>query len=464
MSIHPSLCPRCHERLPEAVPTSTMGTCPRCGEPLARPETEGMSTTGLKASKTRRSLSLSIVAVVCLAVIAGAGVVIYQKVSAPSPSQVSAAMGSVAKIAAAPDAASTKNRVEQTKAEGPSWSHSRLIVVRPAQGADKRPVVMLGHPTGTTEVGQIRGGQNGLLARELIRQAILLAARDELGLATRDELLGDAAPDGKGNTSVDFAWLSRLNGPASVKIRRDLTEEELLLDHDLLPAASIHDLVDLARAAEGLSRTEFPQVLRALGFDGKPNVRRPEADLPGSVEDRLESLGMVDPLVAVRDLHAAIRKDGESPARLGALVRGYAHLGVLNEYLWCSAHKVFKARGLLYAQRLIAQDPGSPWGLWHRAYIEALTGLHKRALDDLAEARKLAQPAGRTEGSPRGPTRSRPTAISTSRVLRRSGGLRRSSRPCCGCSRWNTPTTATSPFVRPRRCCRPTRNVSGPTT
>ena len=103
---------------------------------------------------------------------------------------------------------------------------------------------------------------------------------------------------------------------------------------------------------------------------------------------------MVDPLVAVRELHAAIRQDGESPARLGALVRGYAHLGVLNEYLWTSAHKVFKARAFLYAQRLIAQDPDSPWGLWHRAYIEALAGLHKRALDDLAEARKLARGRG----------------------------------------------------------------------
>ncbi len=173
--------------------------------------------------------------------------------------------------------AATKTKVDQTKDEGPSWSHSRLVVVRPAQGADRRPVVVLGRPSGMTEDGNIRGIQTGLLARELIRQAVLLAARDELGLPTRDELLGDAAPDAKGSGSADFALVSRLNGPASVKIRRDAAEKEVLLDRDMLPAASIHDLVDLARAAETLSRTDFPtqgvESARARGDAQHPPAR-----------------------------------------------------------------------------------------------------------------------------------------------------------------------------------------------
>ena len=382
-----SFCPRCNEKLPEAATTATLGSCPRCGAPLAQSETGETSAEGLKASKTRRSLWTAVVAIVCLAVIAGVGVVIYQNVSEPLPAKVPAA-----KPSAAPNVASTKTGVEKTNDEGPSWSHSRLLVVRSAQGADKRPVVILGHPSGMTELEQIRGkAQTGLLARELIRQAVLLAARDELGLPTRDELLGDAAPAGTGSASADFASVSRLNGRASVKVSREVAEKELLLDRDLLPAAGIHDLVDLARAAEAMSRTEFPKALKALGLEGEPNAIRPESELPDSVEERLESLELVEPLVAVRELHAAIRKDGESPARLGALVRGYAHLGVLNEFLWSSAHQVFKARAFLYAQRLIARDPKSPWGLWHRAYVEALVGLHKRALDDLAEAHGLAR-------------------------------------------------------------------------
>jgi hypothetical protein len=54
---------------------------------------------------------------------------------------------------------------------------------------------MLGHPTGLTDRGQIRGVQSGLLARELIRQA-MVAARDELGLHGRAlaDLVNGAVP------------------------------------------------------------------------------------------------------------------------------------------------------------------------------------------------------------------------------------------------------------------------------
>ena len=75
------------------------------------------------------------------------------------------------------------------------------------------------------------------------------------------------------------------------------------------------------------------------------------------MEDRLASLEFLEVLLAVRDLHRAIRADGESPARLGALARGYALLGVLSEYEWHPAHRALKARALLYAQRLVARDP-----------------------------------------------------------------------------------------------------------
>ena len=261
---HPSLCPRCKETLPEVATGAAIKSCPRCGELLARQETGQTSNGSATAPVTNRSLATAIVAVVCLAVIGGAGVLIYQKVLALWPPKAPAA-----KVAAGPNVASTKTGAEKTNNERPSWSHSRLVVIRPAQGADKRSVVMLGHPYGMTDAEKTRGIQTGLLARELIRQAILVAARDELGLPTRDELLGDAAPGAKANASGDFASITRLNGPASVKICRDIAENAPLLDQDVLPAAGIHDLVNLAQAAEALSRTEFPKVLRASGSTGR---------------------------------------------------------------------------------------------------------------------------------------------------------------------------------------------------
>jgi tetratricopeptide (TPR) repeat protein len=97
-------------------------------------------------------------------------------------------------------------------------------------------------------------------------------------------------------------------------------------------------------------------------------------------------------------LHGAMHEEGESPWLLGTLVRTYAHLGILTEYDWYASSRAFRARSLLYAQRLVAQKPCSPWGLWHRAYAEALAGMHALALQDLTAAEKL--PKSNLSGPP----------------------------------------------------------------
>ena len=140
--------------------------------------------------------------------------------------------------------------------------------------------------------------------------------------------------------------------------------------------------------AEAFSRSEFLTALKALGLEGKPGAFRARAPVPAAIEDRLEQLGFVENLTALRDLHEAIRADGESPERLGALVRGYINLGVNSEFHWHPAHAAFKARALLYAQRLVAREPDSPRGLWHRAFAKALIGLPRDARADLEEAGK----------------------------------------------------------------------------
>src|SRR6202011_2878862 len=93
---------------------------------------------------------------------------------------------------------------------------------------------------------------------------------------------------------------------------------------------------------------------------------------PGGVEDRLGVMTYLSQVAALRQLHAAMRERGESPALLGGLARAYATLGILIEFHWNAAHKVCKARALLYAQRLVARDPKAPAGRWHRAYALAL--------------------------------------------------------------------------------------------
>ena len=82
-----------------------------------------------------------------------------------------------------------------------------------------------------------------------------------------------------------------------------------------------------------------------------------------------------------------------SAATLGALSRAYANLGMLTDTQFGAFPWVFKARGLLYAQRLQLHDSAA--ALWHRAYAGALAGLHRDALADLEaaeEARKGSAP------------------------------------------------------------------------
>ena len=105
-------------------------------------------------------------------------------------------------------------------------------------------------------------------------------------------------------------------------------------------------------------------------------------------------MAFTEPFAAVRLAHAAARGGDARPEVLEVLARGYAQLGLLTDHHWDAAHKAYSARALLYAQRLVASDPRSPRGLWHRAYAESLAGLHRHALDDLAAARALQQAEG----------------------------------------------------------------------
>ena len=117
--------------------------------------------------------------------------------------------------------------------------------------------------------------------------------------------------------------------------------------------------------------------------------------MPEAIEQRLGTLGFAEVFAAVKDLHALNRSDGESSARIGALLRGYALLGLLSEFQWHPAHKAYKARAILYAQRLVARQPKEAWGLWHRAFALALAGLHANAIADLKAAEAAAEPAGK---------------------------------------------------------------------
>jgi tetratricopeptide (TPR) repeat protein len=275
---------------------------------------------------------------------------------------------------------------------------SGLVIIPAAKDGKSRTIVALRKPVlpDDNEVSAMHC--DGILARELIRQSMLIAARDELGLTTRDELLGDLVPAHGNFPRVELASLTSDSQGVPDHLFVDQGDgpgAKRLLDIDLPhPNLLLGGFSQLVETAEGLSRREFPALLRKLGADGKPGTVRPEGKLPPGVEDQLAQIGLTGPIAAVRAVHEAIWTSGESAERVGALARGYALLGVLSEQHWHPAHKAFKARSLLYAQRLAARDPRSTWALWNRAYVRALVGLHRDAAADLATAAGLPSATG----------------------------------------------------------------------
>ncbi len=256
------------------------------------------------------------------------------------------------------------------------------------------PRVILGSPVCSASPMSIGQERQGLLARELVRQAFLIAARDELGATTRDVVTGEIPNVETAPTAVISSLFPRGKAAWAFVRKGSGSAADGLSENDLGAVASRDptlpdNLAILVERAEALSRTEFPGVLRTLGLKSAAAVSWGDAPVPDGVAGRLDSMAFTEAFAVVRLLHAAIKKDGESPARLGALARAYALLGVLTEFHVHPAHKAYLARGLLYAQRLAAKRPDDPASYWNRAFVWMLVGRPTEVLADLKSASKV---------------------------------------------------------------------------
>ncbi|MBL9122465.1 MAG: hypothetical protein JNG90_02455, partial [Planctomycetaceae bacterium] len=246
---------------------------------------------------------------------------------------------------------------------------------------------------------QFRHPACGVFYSELFRQALLIAARDEYQLITRDEKLGDRAYD------PNIRWYQLdLHDRPNLK-QTEIEPGQLKIDviegqgrnhrtlHTIAPPQYSIEKVDWLETlefAETASREQFVEVLHQAKFSRKANPRRDSGAVPPAVEKRLAALSLAGHFAALRELHAMMQDPGESPEVLGALARTYANLGLLTEHFWQPLHKAYRARAVLYAQRLVHQQPESANAYWHRAYAAALVGLPKLAAADLEQAAKLA--------------------------------------------------------------------------
>jgi tetratricopeptide (TPR) repeat protein len=230
-----------------------------------------------------------------------------------------------------------------------------------------------------------------ILIRELFRQSFLLAAREDYGLCTRDEALGESCAPAPvvATFLVDVLFLE--NKPGSLRIDRDLDSKlttvlEVKLDVD---DKSALDYEHLVKIAEELTTTQFAKILEAAGCQKRDCSDWAKAAVSPEVALQLSQMRIISQFSAARELHRVHAKARATAATHDALVRCYANLGLLTSFLCHPAHKVFKARALLYAERFQRQAPDDPAAWWLRGYALALTGLPAAALDSIAHADQL---------------------------------------------------------------------------
>lgn len=242
---------------------------------------------------------------------------------------------------------------------------------------------------------KIQGPFHGLLLRELMRQSWLLSARDGLGRPTRDAVLREIQPTGDDRNPFDMRYMMYGPGPEcsiEFEIPRELGPRCVLI-HKFKLNQKDDGYSGVWRRwtaeAELLSRTKFVQALKDADFQTDAGRVAAQGDVNADIERQLAVMDAVSQFAALRRLHEQIRSDGESPRRLAALARAYAQLGVLTESHYSPVHKAFKARALLYAERLVAAHPDLAAPLWHRAFVKALIGLHRLAIDDIEAADAL---------------------------------------------------------------------------
>ncbi|WP_373652852.1 tetratricopeptide repeat protein [Schlesneria sp. DSM 10557] len=238
----------------------------------------------------------------------------------------------------------------------------------------------------------------GSLARELVRQSVLMAARCEMGLRTRDSNFGEVLLFEAGEPRFPLQVSSKIDhrnqqqGPLCViEVSRTQPDGKHFQWTKAIPFNGA-DLEDFVSQLEALSRGDFIQALQDAGFSLRTRAIV-DSSSSSTVASKRPSgrpkLDAISQFAELRRVSAEFAANGESDAVLEGLIEAYSNLGSLTDHYWSSMPKSFKARALLFAQRYVARRGSTPATLAFRAYARALAGRHVTALADVQAARSI---------------------------------------------------------------------------
>lgn len=262
-----------------------------------------------------------------------------------------------------------------------------LLFHSSAVAQDLPPAIMLtAAPISLEQNAEKRVPRPAIIHRELARQAFLLAAREECGLRTRDDVLHE--PVDRNSLHHFLATVSShyVTGTVTTITRGS---EVIFQGTAKTTGDRTRHYISEVVWQELNSRTGYVDALNKAGYPRVARAAFGDRPVPQSAQQKLREHNFLSQLDAVRQLHQAIREQGESEELLSALARGYAHL--MNHTLPTPdyRHVVFQARAWLYAQRLLTLRPESPVAYWTRGYVMAWTGAPNQTEEDFRKATSL---------------------------------------------------------------------------
>ncbi|MCA9261539.1 MAG: hypothetical protein KDA61_20120, partial [Planctomycetales bacterium] len=227
-----------------------------------------------------------------------------------------------------------------------------------------------------------------VIYRELARQAVLIAAREECGCTTRDAALYEPHVEEPGERHEIQVGARHGVGLHVVLRKRDSVVWEGDVEEAIGP---IFDVRGLAAKLTTLVTQDLAVALIEHGLSKDAAEWDENGEAPESAEILAREMNGVSQFRALRILHQTMRSSGESPERLAALGRIYSHLACLNASTLDSRGVAYRARAMLYAERAVQRSQMKPLTLWSRAYVYAMIGLPTIALQDLDEAARVSQ-------------------------------------------------------------------------